>query len=72
MVERNTAGIPPIYRAQSFSSNHTGGLNLVYCDGSTHFGSDSGLGSSDPNQANPMWLRLTGIADGGVINSSDL
>jgi len=74
------------FRTSSFSSNHTGGANLVYCDGSTHFGIDAAYGSapviiSDDEEGdgeeddeevmdNINWIRLCGIADGGVVNSS--
>lgn len=69
------------FRTSSFSSNHTGGANLVYCDGSTHFGVDAAYGSApviitdgeeDAEEAedNINWIRLCGIADGGVVNSS--
>ena len=59
------------YRPQSVSSNHLGGGNLVYCDGSTHFGTDSAyVRAIDSEEDNVNWIRLCGIADGGVINSS--
>ena len=62
-----TASSGQTYPEQSFSSNHTGGASFVLCDGSTHFGSDSGLQGRD----NPIWLQITGIADGAVTNISD-
>ena len=51
----------------SVSSNHNGGASFVLCDGSTHFGSNSGLQGED----NPLWIRLNGIADGAVVNTSE-
>ena len=69
------------YRPASFSSNHTGGANLVYCDGSTHFGTDSAYSLNSVTvldgdeevevEDNVNWIRLCGIADGGVINTSN-
>ena len=78
---RTAANEEKVFRLPSVSSNHAGGANLVYCDGSTHFGSDSAYGSEQITivdgesnarelEDNVNWIRLCGIADGGVIDNS--
>ncbi len=49
--------------AASFSSNHTGGVNVSNCDGSVHFVSES----IDYNS----WVEAASVADGSIVNVSD-
>jgi len=59
-IDENDGG--PTYMSLSASSNHSGGVNALFADGSVHF---------IKNTINPVTWRALGSVNGGEITSSD-